>query len=117
MAHLHEKIDFTVAIFVIHDGRVLLVHHRKMGQWLPLAGHIELDEDPEQAALREAKEERGLEVEFLGDRAPTTAAATRALTTPSSLATTRISEPPVASAIRCRPTPPNVKLFRSPPQH
>src|SRR5260221_98329 len=27
MAHIHEKIDFTVATFVIHDNKVLLVHH------------------------------------------------------------------------------------------
>jgi hypothetical protein len=25
MAHIHEKIDFTVAIFVVHDGKVLLL--------------------------------------------------------------------------------------------
>src|SRR5437870_13414328 len=55
MAHIHEKIDFTVAIFVVHDGKVLLVHHRRLDKWLPLGGHIELDEDPENAALREAK--------------------------------------------------------------
>jgi 8-oxo-dGTP diphosphatase len=59
MPHLHEKIDFTVAIFVVHDARVLVILHRKLGKWLPLGGHIELDEDPELAALREAKEESG----------------------------------------------------------
>ena len=72
MPHIHEKIDFTVAIFVVHDGKVLLIHHRKLDKWLPLGGHIELDEDPEQAALREAKEESGLDVELLGERPPTT---------------------------------------------
>ena len=64
MAHIHEKIDFTVAIFVVHERKVLVVHHRKLDQWLPLGGHIELEEDPEQAALREAEEESGLEVEL-----------------------------------------------------
>ena len=59
MAHIHEKIDFTVAIFVVREGRVLLIHHRKLDKWLPLGGHIELDEEPEQAALREAREESG----------------------------------------------------------
>ena len=59
MAHIHEKIDFTVAIFVVHDEKILLIHHRQLDKWLPLGGHIELDEDPEQAALREAKEESG----------------------------------------------------------
>ncbi len=79
MAHIHEKIDFTVAIFVVHDHKVLLIHHRKLDKWLPLGGHIELDEDPEQAALREAREESGLEVQLLGERPPTTEPGTRAL--------------------------------------
>lgn len=79
MPHIHDKIDFTVAIFVVQDRQVLLVHHRKLNQWLPLGGHIELDEDPEQAARREAREESGLEVELLGERPPTTGPGTRAL--------------------------------------
>jgi 8-oxo-dGTP pyrophosphatase MutT (NUDIX family) len=92
MAHIHEKIDFTVAIFVVHDGKILLVHHRKLDQWLPLGGHIELDEDPEQAALREAKEESGFEVELLGERPPTTSPGTRALIAPRFLDIHRISD-------------------------
>ncbi|MCL4786515.1 MAG: NUDIX domain-containing protein [Verrucomicrobia bacterium] len=91
MAHIHEKIDFTVAIFVVHAGRVLLVHHRNLNKWLPLGGHIELDEDPEQAALREAKEESGLEVELLGERPPTTGPGTRALIAPRFLDIHRIT--------------------------
>jgi 8-oxo-dGTP pyrophosphatase MutT (NUDIX family) len=92
MAHLHEKIDFTVAIFVVRERRVLLIHHRKLDQWLPLGGHIELEEDPEQAALREAREESGLEVELLGERPPTTGAGTRALIAPRFLDIHRISD-------------------------
>jgi 8-oxo-dGTP pyrophosphatase MutT (NUDIX family) len=92
MAHIHEKIDFTVAIFVVHDGKILLIHHRKLDQWLPLGGHIELDEDPEQATLREAKEESGLDVELLGERPPTTGPGTRALIAPRFLDIHRISE-------------------------
>jgi len=92
MAHIHEKIDFTVAIFVVHDGKVLLIHHRKLDQWLPLGGHIELDEDPEQAALREAKEESGLDVELLGERPPTTSPGTRALIAPRFLDIHRITD-------------------------
>jgi 8-oxo-dGTP pyrophosphatase MutT (NUDIX family) len=91
MAHIHEKIDFTVAIFVVHQDQVLLIHHRSLGKWLPLGGHIELDEDPEQAALREAHEESGLEVELLGDRPPTTGPGTRALIAPRFLDIHRIS--------------------------
>ena len=92
MAHIHEKIDFTVAIFVVHDEKILLIHHRKLGKWLPLGGHIELDEDPEQAALREAKEESGLDVELLGERPPTTSPGTRALIAPRFLDIHRISD-------------------------
>lgn len=92
MAHIHEKIDFTVAIFVVRDERVLLIHHRKLDKWLPLGGHVELDEDPEMAALREAKEESGLEVELLGERPPTTGHGTRALIAPRFLDIHRISD-------------------------
>lgn len=91
MPHIHEKIDFTVAIFVVHEGRVLVIHHRKLDKWLPLGGHIELDEDPEQAALRETREESGLDVELIGERPPTTEDGTRALITPRFLDIHRIS--------------------------
>jgi 8-oxo-dGTP pyrophosphatase MutT (NUDIX family) len=92
MAHIHEKIDFTVAIFVVHRGKVLLIHHRRLDKWLPLGGHIELDEDPERAALREAKEESGLEVALLGERPPTTEPGTRALIAPRFLDIHRITD-------------------------
>lgn len=92
MPHIHEKIDFTVAIFVVHDERVLLIHHRQLDKWLPLGGHIELDEDPEAAALREAREESGLEVELLGERPPTTSPGTRALIAPRFLDIHRIND-------------------------
>jgi len=92
MPHLHEKIDFTVAIFVVHEGKILLIHHRKLDKWLPLGGHIELDEDPEMAALREAKEESGFDVELLGERPPTTESGTRALIAPRFLDIHRIND-------------------------
>lgn len=70
MPHLHEKIDFTVSIFIVRDRQVLFIFHKQLKKWLPIGGHIELDEDPETAALREAREESGLEVELVGDRPP-----------------------------------------------
>ena len=92
MAHIHEKIDFTVAIFVVRDAKVLVILHRKLGKWLPLGGHVELDEEPEIAALREAKEESGLDVELIGERPPTTEPGTRALIAPRFLDIHRISD-------------------------
>ncbi len=64
MPHIHEKIDFTVEVFVVHNGRVLLRKHDKLKFWLSVDGHIELDEDPNQAAVREVKEEVGLTAEL-----------------------------------------------------
>lgn len=67
MAHIHEKIDFTASVFIVHEGKVLLHLHKKLGRWLQPGGHIELDEGPIEAALREAKEETGLDVEIIGN--------------------------------------------------
>jgi 8-oxo-dGTP pyrophosphatase MutT (NUDIX family) len=92
VAHIHEKIDFTVCVFVVRDQKVLLIHHRKLDKWLPLGGHVELDEDPEQAALREAKEESGLDVELIGERPPTSGNGTRALIPPRFLDIHRITD-------------------------
>ena len=58
--------DFTVAVFVVHNDHVLLHPHRKLGIWLPPGGHIEPNELPDEAALREVEEESGLAVELVG---------------------------------------------------
>ena len=60
--------DFTVAVFVVHGGRVLLHLHPKLGKWLPPGGHIEPNELPDEAALREVAEESGLAVRLVGAR-------------------------------------------------
>ncbi len=62
MAHIHEKIDFTATVYVVHNDTVLLRLHDKYGEWFGVGGHIELDEDANAAALREVKEEVGLDV-------------------------------------------------------
>ncbi len=91
MPHIHDKIDFTVAVFVVHRNKVLLVHHRRLKKWLPIGGHIELDEDPEIAAIRETEEESGLKVRLIGERPPTTGDGTRALIAPRFLDIHRIT--------------------------
>ena len=62
MPHLHDKIDFTVEVFVVFKNKVLLRKHDKYKKWLSVGGHIELDEDPNEAAIREVKEEVGLDI-------------------------------------------------------
>ena len=68
MPHIHEKIDFTVEVFVLHEHKVLLRKHDKFKIWLSVGGHIELDEDPNQAAIEEVKEEVGLDIELIGEQ-------------------------------------------------
>lgn len=42
-------------------GRILLTHHRKLNKWLQLGGHCDGDPDVLAVAMREAKEESGIE--------------------------------------------------------
>lgn len=65
MAHIHEKIDFTATVLVVHKNRVLLRKHDKYGIWIGVGGHIELDEDANAAAIREVKEEVGLDITLI----------------------------------------------------
>ena len=59
---------FTVAVFAVWRGKVLLHLHRKLGMWLPPGGHIEQGELPDDAAVREVLEETGLRVEIVGEK-------------------------------------------------
>lgn len=70
MAHIHEKIDFTVSAYIVHPDldKILLIHHKKFNRWLQVGGHVELDEDTDTALLREIMEETGLEVELLSEK-------------------------------------------------
>jgi ADP-ribose pyrophosphatase YjhB (NUDIX family) len=68
MPHIHEEYDFVVEVFIVYKDKVLLVHHPRYDKWIPMGGHVELDEDPEQALFREIKEETGLEVEILATK-------------------------------------------------
>lgn len=70
MPHIHEKIDFTVEVFVVYKNKVLLRKHDKYRIWLGVGGHVELDEDPIQAAIRETKEEVGLDIVIAHDVLP-----------------------------------------------
>jgi len=75
MAHIHEKIDYAADTYVVNQGAVLLRLHDKYKIWLAPGGHIELDEDPPHAALREVREEVGLEVRLIGEIPQTTSGA------------------------------------------
>ena len=55
----------SVAVLPRDDrGRVLLVQLVDSGHWATVGGAIEPDESPQEAALREAQEEAGVELEL-----------------------------------------------------
>ncbi len=62
MAHIHEKIDWTAGVYIVYKNKVLIRLHEKYNIWIHVGGHVELDEDPVMAAIRECKEEVGLDV-------------------------------------------------------
>ena len=56
---------FTATGFVVRDGLVALHWHPKVKAWLPPGGHVDENEDPVEAVLREVREETGIEAEVV----------------------------------------------------
>lgn len=57
-----------VSYFVIVSSemdQILLVDHKKSGLWLPPGGHVDPGENPKETVRREAREELGIDAEFL----------------------------------------------------
>jgi len=63
------KRHFTATAFLVRGDATLLHWHRRLGQWMPPGGHIEEDEDPVQAVLREILEETGIVAEVIENAA------------------------------------------------
>lgn len=63
---------FTASAVVIWCDHILLVHHKRIGAWLPPGGHIEPFEMPHEAAVREVLEETGVAVEVVVPSLPRT---------------------------------------------
>ena len=59
---------FTASALILNkEGKVLLIYHKKLNVWLYPGGHIEKNETPDQAVIREVFEETSLEVEIIGN--------------------------------------------------
>lgn len=50
---------------IFDDDKVLLLKHEKLNTWLYPGGHVEENESPEEAVLREIREEADVEVEII----------------------------------------------------
>jgi len=73
---------FVATVFVVNDGATALHEHEKLGMWLPPGGHIDRDELPHEAGLREVHEETGLDVELVADADGTASDSARPLPEP-----------------------------------
>lgn len=60
--------QFTASVWILSNSnpkKMLLIHHKKLGKWQQPGGHIEQFENPIDAAVREVKEEAGIDINFL----------------------------------------------------
>lgn len=48
------------------NKKVLLVYNKKLNKWLQPGGHIEYNELPTETAIRETKEETGIDIQIVG---------------------------------------------------
>jgi len=64
-AQFPPKFCLTASGVLVYEQKVLLIKHKKLGFWLAPGGHIDEDESPDQAAVREFWEETGLRVKAI----------------------------------------------------
>ncbi|HTY43961.1 MAG TPA: DUF1653 domain-containing protein [Patescibacteria group bacterium] len=57
--------EFLSTVYIVRDGKVLLTFNSKVNKFIPLGGHIEENELPCEAVIREAKEESGYDIELI----------------------------------------------------
>lgn len=76
---------FTATVHVVEGGETLLHDHKRLDLWLPPGGHVDRDELPHETALREAREETGLDLELVAERDDISSSTVRQLPQPRHL--------------------------------
>ena len=78
MPHIHTEygqVDHVITLYIVRtdmdEPRVMLHRHRKLAMYLPVGGHVELDESPWQTAAHELREESGYVLDDLTVLQPT----------------------------------------------
>lgn len=59
-----DKCWVTTIFLVNNENKVLLTWNKNLQAWIPVGGHIDLGETPQEAVKREVQEETGFEFEF-----------------------------------------------------
>lgn len=63
------KNHFTATGIVFNSNKeILMIHHNKLKVWLPPGGHVEENELPDEAVLREVFEETGIRVKIIKNK-------------------------------------------------
>jgi 8-oxo-dGTP pyrophosphatase MutT (NUDIX family) len=73
---------FVATVYAVHDGAVALHEHDKLEMWLPAGGHLDRDELPHEAALRETEEELGMAVDLVAPQETITSETVRSIPQP-----------------------------------
>jgi 8-oxo-dGTP pyrophosphatase MutT (NUDIX family) len=60
MTHTSKNLDYTINCFIVKDQKVLLIYNKQYDMWLAPGGHIEPEENYEDAIFREIEEETGI---------------------------------------------------------
>lgn len=74
---------FTATVYVVVDGATALHRHDRLGIRVPPGGHVERDELPHEAGLREVREETGLDATLVAETPEIDAPAGEALPEPA----------------------------------
>ena len=63
------KLDrsLTATVYIVYNNKVLLHMHKKHNSLFPVGGHMNPDELPHEAAIREAYEESGLDIQLFNN--------------------------------------------------